>query len=803
MLSMLRKITLVTVVGISSILGTFGGAIPFLTTPAAWAAESPHSPESTSALAQATTVVKAGVDSTSTAVHKGRAIVVTASRYDESVHLSHTNISAEELALREPDQELPLLLQDIPGVFSYSDAGSGLGYTYLKIRGFDQRRVGVLVNGIPFNDPEDHQVWWVDMPDLGASLQDIQVQRGVTNSIGGLGSIGGTVNLTTAPPAREQSGSFALAAGSYGFGQRMINYHTGDLGHGFRSQVRVSQQESDGYRQRSGSDQWAVFWSGLHETDRVSTRINIYTGHELTHHSWNSSPASALALDRTHNPDTYENAIDDFRQPHYELHNTIYLNDDLSLLNSVYYTRGEGFYENFKDGETPSDYGLNRLLGLTDTIIADGDTLDVELDVVRRKWVKKDQVGWVPRMIWNQDKGRLVIGGDAYTYHGDHWGDVLQVEGFTPDDLSGRDMKYYEHTGDKDAFSVYANQRLEVAPGLTLMADLQFQHKEYSFLQEEAGHFTGDLRNAYTVEYDFFNPKAAIHWQTPGLVAGGELATYASVGVNRREPSDSDLFNTWDGPDDLGVTPLFRQSREVLNADGSVAYLEWTDPLVEEEKVVDTEVGISWVGSKLSFTLGGYWMDFTDEIVPYGGVDEDGYGIRGNAGKTLHRGLELGLRARPFAKNELSVAASRSWDEFDEFLFTDDYGTAVDYSGNPIALFPEYLIMVGWHTQLTDGLSSNLRLRRVGRQYLDNSGLEERTIDPWTTVDLSLWLDLSSLGIAGKTMPRAFLHMRNLGGIEYETTGYYDPWGGADYSGENYYTPGAGRNFAAGVSATF
>ena len=754
--------------------------------------------ESAPAPAQPAIAVGAGVDSTK--IHRSREIVVTASRYDDSIHLSHTNISAEDLKLREPDQELPLLLQDIPGVFSYSDAGSGLGYTYLKIRGFDQRRVGVLVNGIPFNDPEDHQVWWVDMPDLGASLQDIQVQRGVTNSIGGLASIGGTVNLVTAPPSREQSGSFDLAGGSYGFGRRMINVHTGDLGRGLRSQVRVSHQESDGYRDRSGSDQWAVFWSGLHETEKTSTRINIYTGHELTHHAWDSSPISELRKDRTHNPETYENAIDDFRQPHYELHNTVYLNEDLTLLNSVYYTRGEGFYENFKDGETPSDYALNVYLDLPDTT-EDGDSREV--DLVRRKWVRKDQVGWVPRMIWRQGKGRLVIGGDAYTYHGDHWGDVLQVEGFTPGDLTGRELKYYQHTGDKDAFSVYANQRLEVAPGLTLMADLQFQHKEYSFLQEKVGNFTGDLRNAYTVKYDFFNPKAALHWQVPGRLAGGRLATYASVGVNRREPSDTDLFDTWDGPDDLGVAPLFRSSREVLNPDGSVAYLEWTDPRVRQEKVVDSELGLSWAGSNLSFTLGGYWMDFTDEIVPYGGVDEDGYGIRGNAGKTLHRGLELGLRARIDQHNQLTIAASRSWDEFDEFLFHDYDGTETDLSGRPIALFPEYLGMVGWRTEWSGGLSSNLRLRQVGRQHLDNTGNGDRIINPWATVDLSLWLDLSPLGIAGKTRPTVFFHLRNLSDERYETTGYYNPWGGADYSGENHYTPGPGRNFATGVSATF
>lgn len=729
-----------------------------------------------------------------TATYEGQGVVITASRYDQSVHLNQTNLTAADLDLREPDLPLPLLLQDIPGLYAYSDAGSGLGYTYLRIRGFDQRRVGVLVNGIPFNDPEDHQLWWVDMPDLAASLQDVQVQRGVTNSIGGLSAIGGTVNLETGNLARRAGGRVSFGTGSYGFARQMINYQTGDLKGGFRSNARLSHQKSDGFRQRSGVDQWAVFWSGLHETARTTTRVNFYTGREQTHHAWDSSPASALALDRTHNPETYHNAIDDFTQPHLELHSTVYLNDRLTLTSALYYVQGEGFYENFKAAQTAADYGLDRSLGVD---------ADAEVDLVRQKWVRKDQVGWVPQLQWSQPKGRLLLGGDWYTFHSSHWGEVLLADGFTPGDLLQQSMKYHAYTGDKDAVSVYANQRWELLPGLTVMADLQYQHKTYTFLQHAAGNFRGDLRHGYTVDYDFFNPKGGLHWQA-GRAAGGDLSLYGSVGVNRREPADNDLFDTWLGGDDLGAEPLFGRSETVLAADGvTVDHLEWFDPLVREEKVVDWEGGLSWAGRDLSFTLGGYWMDFRDEIVPYGGVDEDGLGIRGNAGRTLHRGVELGLRARLTGANLLTVAASRSWDEFDEFVFTDDDGSTADYSGNPIALFPEHLLTVAVRTEWTRGVASQVRLRRVGRQQLDNTGLAERTIDPWTTVDLSLWCELGRLGLAGLDGARAFVHLRNLADEQYETTGYFNPWGGADYSGENHYTPGAGRNFALGLDYDF
>ncbi len=712
-------------------------------------------------------------------------IVVTASRYDDTVHLNQTNVTAEDLEFREPDLPMPLLLQDVPGVFAYSDAGSNLGYTYVKIRGFDQRRVGVLINGIPFNDPEDHNLWWVNMPDLASSTQDIQIQRGVSNSMGGMTAMGGTINIITKRLAEKEQGRASLGAGSYGFNRQMISYETGELKGGFRSSLRLSRQSSDGYRQRTGVDQWGVFWSGEHQSERSTTRINIFTGREVTHHGWNASPESELENDRTHNPETYHNAVDDFQQPHYELHNDLFLSSRWTLKNSIYYVQGEGYYENFKDGETAEDYALDQYLGLDP---------NEEVDLVRRKYVRKDQVGWVPRVIFEHDKGRFTMGGDTYKFHSNHWGDVMNVAGYSPADFIDPEVKYHEYTGDKKAYSLYANERYEIVNGLTLMGDLQYQHKEYDFLQREVGNFVGENRNGYTVDYGFFNPKGGVHWQA-GQVAGGQMAMYGSVGVNHREPTDNELFDTWDGADDLGKDPLFNNSRQVMKSDGTVDYVEWWDPQVTEEKVVDYELGFSWAGSFLSFSLGGYWMDFTNEIVPYGGVNEDGYGIRGNAESTLHRGFELGLRAKINNENSLAVAASRSWDEYDVFDFYDWDGSLSDFSGNPIALFPEHLLSVSWQTQWNPGVRTQIRVRNVGKQYLDNTGDEERIIDPWTTLDFSLWFDLDQIGLEALTAAQAFIHVRNIGDVEYETTGYYNS--------ENNYIPAAGRNFAVGLDYDF
>lgn len=725
-------------------------------------------------------------DSAAAPVYQDPGVEVTASRFGPEERLNVSNLTAADLARREPDQELPMLVQSLPGVFAYSDAGNGTGYSYLKVRGFDQRRVGVLLNGIPLNDPEDHQVWWVDLPDLAADVQDIQLQRGVSGSVGGMTAIGGTIDVQTTPPGRKPGTRVALDAGSYGFARQMLAWDSGRLEGGWAAAVRMSRQESDGFRDRSGYDGWAVTGSVLRETDRTINQVNVKTGRELTHHAWDAVPESVLRVDRTANLETYHNAVDDFRQPHFQWHHTWFLSDKLTLVNRLYHVRGDGFYENYRVGQTAGNYGLDRL--------AAGPAFADALDLIRRKWVGKRHTGWVPSLAWEQGRGRLLLGGDAYTFHSDHWGEVLWAEGFTPAAFT-TPWRYHQYTGDKDAWSLYADQQVRLGAGLLATINLQYQHKRYRFAQQAAGNFAGEYLNAYTVVDEFFNPKGALDWTVPGQVAGGTLQFYANAGINHREPTDGELFDTWSGGDDLGADPLFGSRREVPDGQGGVAYVEWTGPLVRPERVVDRECGLGWRGRALEWTLGGYWMDFTDEIVAYGGVSDDGSGIRGNAGRTRHRGVELNARAQLGAGHSMALAASRSWDEAVEFIFHDWDGAVYDYAGNPLALFPRHLATATWDGRWGGGLRSRVRLRSTGRQWLDNAGQAERTIDPWTTFDLSLWLDLREAGLIHGSEVTVFAHLRNVGDVDYETWGYW--------SGENYTTPAAGRNVAVGIDCGF
>ena len=721
-----------------------------------------------------------------TVSHVTADVVVTASRYGEDLHLSHTNIAAEELARRVGVEDIPMLLAGTPGLHAWSDSGNGVGYTYLTIRGFSSHQIAVTINDIPLNDPEDHSVYWVDVPDFASSVHDIQVQRGITNSIGGATAVGGTVNLVTDMLALERGGRTSTMFGCFNTWRTMAEYQTGLVDGRFQSALRWSRVESDGYRDRTGSKLWGVYWSGRALLGDHTLQANVYTGREESQHGWNAAHEDDLAINRRANPETYKNAVDDFRQPHYELHHGWTVSDRVSLRNTAFWIHGAGYYENLKEGETAADFSLDRSLGLA---------ADDEVDLIRRKNVDKDQLGLVSHVKVDHGGGRTIVGGDVYDFHSDHRGNVLSVLGVNPT----MDEDYYRYRGDKTAWSIYANEMWEVLPGLTLLGDLQYQHKVYRFMQDEVGNFTGADRHAYEVDYGFFNPKGGVYWDTPAMPFGGRWGLYAHIGVTHQEPGTDDLFDTWQGPDDLGVAPLFRTSVPVdETGDGVADYIEWSDPQMVEERAVNYEFGTSWRTDAVSLKINGYWMEFENEIVAYGAVDEDGMAIKGNAGTTLHRGVELETAVWLTDAHVLKVAASRSWDEHEAYTtnFDPEVWTPGEFnlSGNPISLFPEHFLTVALDSQF-GAVDTSLRFRSVGRQFLDNTGNADHTIDSFATVDLAVGVDIGALLGPSTVSTRLDLRVNNLLDEEYETWGYW-------YNGRNL-IPAAGRNFLVGVHTSF
>ncbi|MEA2095669.1 MAG: TonB-dependent receptor [Candidatus Cloacimonadota bacterium] len=698
---------------------------------------------------------------------------------DRETPVTFTNVTQEQVLQNNFGQEIPMLMEDVPGVFAYSDAGGLVGNAHLTIRGFDQKRIGVMINGIPLNDPEDHNVYWVNMPDFAESTSDIQFQRGVGSSLYGISAFGGSLNMQTNSFTKENRTEIFSAFGSYN--TYKIGIKTAQRFGKYSTNLRFSKVASNGYRDNSASNLWSVFTNFSRMGERSITEFNFYTGHELTHAAWEASWEGYLEENHQHNPYTYDNYVDDFSQPHFELHSSYFLNERSDIKNSIFYIHGNGFYEQYKYDRNLWEHGL---------VVEESSE---EADIIRQKWITKNHYGWVSQYNLRHKKGTFTAGTYLSMFNSDHWGEIMEVIGAdTLDYISGQN--YYNYIGEKQYLTAYINELFKLTADLSLMVNLYFQHINYSFEQLESGNFSGEFLNAYEVDYNFFNPRFGVNYNVDE-----NFNIYWNISVSQREPTDSELYDTWDGPDDLSVSPLFAVADTVLTDDGNIEKINWSDPYVKNEKLLDYEIGIGYTEGIWDLKANLYWMNFTDEIVAYGGADDEGSPIRGNADKTVHRGVELSAKVQLPAYLELSGNFSYSDNYFEDFLMYN-WGETSDLSGITIAGFPS-VISNGKLKFSRDHFNIFAQMQYVGKQYLDNTENEDRTIDPFKVINVGAVINIAKL--FGKTDLQLNLKVKNILDEEYETAGYYNAWGGPDWSGANYYWPAAGRNFVAGLRLGF
>ena len=711
-------------------------------------------------------------------------ITVTATRALERITpVVFTDVDSEAIRELYTVEDVPMMLSGLPNVYSYSDDGSGMGYSYLKVRGFDQSRVGVMINGVPLNDPEDHQVYWVDMPDFAESLDSIQLQRGVGSSLYGVDTFGGSINLITKTGSGER---YEV----YGYGGSFNTWKTGITGETpltdddrYHLSFRLSRLTSDGYRENSGVDLWAAYLALARYGERSVTRFVFYTGNEKTHAAWEASPESILRENHRHNPITYDNTIDDFTQPHAELHHIIQFSDQLSWKNTLFFIHGRGYYEQYKDGRDLWEYGL----------WADPATAP-ESDIIRQKWVKKNQYGLVSELSFKHATGELTAGGYFSSYNSHHWGevdDLLTTEDiplFTPG------FVYHRYYSDKKYATLFLNELYRASDRLTVMANLHYQHMSYGLDQQAVGNFAGENLHSLRVVYNFWNPRLGVNVNLTDT-----LNAFANVSVSHREPADSELFDTWLGPDNLGVPPLFETGEPVME-NGELVRTMWFDPRVKPEKLVDYEVGIVHATETMLLKANLFYMDFENEIVPYGQVNDDGFPIRGNAEQTVHRGVELSGLFRLPADLEMDLNLSLNDNYYKAFHYREyDWETGetviLDLSGNTIAGFPD-IIGNATFTWRPDPFRASIRWQYFGKQYLDNTETEDRTISGYSMVHCWLGWDLPVRGrLSGLELT---LKLNNVLNKKTYTAGYYDAW-----AGESYLWPSAGFQATFGVRATF
>jgi iron complex outermembrane receptor protein len=657
----------------------------------------------------------------------GQTIIVSAMRARERQNpVAFATLTARELADRYSTQDIPLLLSELPSTTFYSENGNGIGYNYLNIRGFDQRRISVMINGIPQNDPEDHDVYWLDFPDLAANLQDIQVQRGAGSAFYGPPAIGGSVNLITSSYSRTPGIDFYSGYGTYNTRKYSVAINSGLVGEKYQLYGRLSRIQSDGYRERSWTDFSSYFLGAVRYDESMTTQFNFYGGPIADHLAYYGiAKVDAYSSDsqtRRQNPITRPEEIENFSQPHYELLHEWRLTDKVTLNNALFLVTGDGFFD--YDGSW-APYSYFRITpGNGFAMTGDPDTLYVPHALIRA-WVSNVQYGWLPRASIEHDDGRLTVGAEFRVHRSLHWGALRwgenMPEGVTPD------YHYYEYRGGKDIISLYAHELYNLRPDLTLQADLQYAYDRYRLFDEKY------LNTDFSVPYHFLNPRIGLNYNI-----NEKLNVYTEISRTSREPRLKNLYDAAEASTPASwrsVTPQFKTQP-------NGAY-DFSNPLVKPEALVDIELGGGYAAKNFHVTANLFYMSFKNEIIKQGQLDRFGIPVTGNAGKTLHQGIELTAVALPFEGFELQGNATFSKNRLVKYTVYDET-TAMSLDGNNIAGFPGFLANAR-ATYRTERLTLSVSLQHVGKFYTDNfqnpaKGIEDpnRTVDAYTVVNA--WL---------------------------------------------------------------
>ncbi len=655
----------------------------------------------------------------------GQPIVVTATRGRErETPATFSTLEREQIRERYTTQDIPVLLSELPSITYYSEAGNNIGYTYLNIRGFDARRIAVMVNGIPQNDPEDHNVYWLDMPDLAASVEDIQVQRGAGSAFYGPPAIGGSVNLVTSNFGRERAFRFAAGVGSYNTRRYAASFSSGLIENQYAVHARLAKILSDGYRERSWVDFNSYFLGLIRYDEDMTTQVNFYGGPVADHLAYYGIP-KADVKDRTKrraNPIMRDEEIENFSQPHYELFHEWRLSPTLTLNNTLFLVFGEGFFDYDGSWAPFSYYRLTPANGFP--VVGDPDTLYLRNALIRA-WVGNKQWGWLPRLTLKHDNGELVAGAELRIHRSEHWGKIRRA-----DELPiavPENYRYYEYRGAKDILSLYAQELYRLRPDLTAMASLQYVYNRYRLYDEK---YVG---TDFSVPYHFINPRVGLNYNIDD-----HWNAYVSAAYTSREPRLKNLYDAAEAstPASWGaVLPQF-----AVDANGRFDY---SKPLVKPESLFGIELGGGFSDDRLRAVANLFWMEFSNEIVKSGQVDRFGQPITGNADRTRHMGIELSVRARPVEWLEVTGNATFSRNRF---VRHTDYstGSPVSLNDNPIAGFPDVLGNLRV-TYRANNFAASLSGRYVGKQYTDNFRNEANTVDPYFVSDFLIMYTLDNL----------------------------------------------------------
>ena len=685
-------------------------------------------------------------------------VEIHAVRASEKSPFTKTNLSARAIEPLNLGQDLPFILNQLPSVVVNSDAGNGVGYTGIRIRGSDPTRINMTINGIPYNDAESQGIFFVNLPDLASSLNNIQVQRGVGTSSNGAGAYGATMNLMTNETHEQTYAEINNSFGSFNTWKSTFKAGTGLINDHFTFDARLSRISSDGFIDRASSNLQSFFVSGAYLTGNTSLRLNIFSGKEKTYQAWYGVPEYLLKINRTFNPagmdrpgEPYDNETDNYRQTHYQLFFNRALSPAWNLGLAMFYTKGAGYYEQYKADQQFSDYGLPNPVFGTDTV--------QKTNLIRQLWLDNSFYGNTFTLQYKKPSTELLFGGGWNRYMGHHFGEVIWADVGFPDDY-----RWYDLKANKSDINIYVKWQQKISHTLSLFTDLQLRNIWYN-IHGFRDNPTLNIQNKWT----FFNPKLGLSYSRD------EWFGYISGAVANKEPNRDDFE---------------------ANPDQQPVY----------ESLYDLEAGIEKRNPFFGWGATLFYMKYHNQLVLTGQINDVGAYTRTNIPRSFRAGLELTATWRPEKWLDASANLAFSRNRISNYTaYYDDY----DLGGQKSEQFHE--TNISFSPAVVGGYSLNIRPvgrmecsligKYVSRQYLDNTSMINRSLNPFYTQDLRISYHLNPRFMKGIDI---IGQLNNVFNAKYEPNGYtFSYYYGGSLQTENFFFPMAGTNFMLALNCKF
>lgn len=680
-------------------------------------------------------------------------IEIVANRADSKTPIAFTNVKRAELESYNDGRDIPYLLQMTPSLITTSDAGAGMGYTSLRVRGTDGSRINITANGIPINNSESHNVYWVNMPDLASSLRDIQIQRGAGTSVNGAGAFGASINMLTDAPSMEQYAEVSGSYGMYNTNRETLRVGSGLIGGHWSFDARISHMGSDGYIDRASSKLWSYFGQAAYQNGGTMLRLLAFGGKEETYMAWDyASKEDMEKYGRRYNPcgeytDSegnrayYPDQKDNYIQHHFQLHLAQTLSDRWRMNAALHYTDDFGYYNQYKPKRTLVEYGLDNFKD------AEGNIVE-KSDLIRLKKNDNGFGGGVVNFNYSYGNWNVIFGGAANYFHGSHYGQIAWVRNYMG--AINPLQRYYDNTGKKFDSNIYARANFDFARYFSAFADLQYRHISYTIdgASDNYDWNTGaPAQLAVDRRWDFFNPKVGLNFTK------GAHRAFASWSVAHKEPTRDNF------------------------TDGDPRHAP------EAERLFDYELGYTFNSRIVSAGINLYYMDYKDQLVVTGQLSDTGNPLSVNTPSSYRMGIELQAAVRPLKWFSWDINATLSRNRiknFTEYIYEDEWTNPIsfDRGDTPIAFSPGFILNNAFNFKVA-GFDAQLASRYVGKQYMNNAKSEETVLDAYFVSDLHLGYTFRR--IHGIKSLRLGFSIYNIFNEKYFNNGY----AGAGYYVEN------------------